>query len=223
MHIIFDVNLQDLQQKARLVVGVHGVDSTEHTTYSSTTKDMYVRFMLLIALKKGLGLMDGNIGNALCMSPCAENIWSCCGAEFGPRCGAVVVRKQDLYGLKTASNSFHKYFGGFIRYLGFTISRLYQYLWIRKSDRYERYEYIATHVDGIIIAANNPSKYMHEFDMQFMVRDIPGSPNYYIVNELVGVGDSIHASSKYYLNEILRKYQKKHGDLKGGVLHMRFK
>ena len=61
-----------------------------------------MRLMIFIAVKNGLGLMDGNIGNELCTSPCAYNIWSCYGAEFGFRCGKVVVLKWDLYGLKTA-------------------------------------------------------------------------------------------------------------------------
>ena len=55
--------------------------------------------LLLIDVKNGFGLIDGDIGNALCTAPCFESIWSCCGAEFGPRYGAVVVLKRDLYGL----------------------------------------------------------------------------------------------------------------------------
>ena len=54
-------------------------------------------------MKNGSGLMDGDIVNELCKSPFSENIWSCCGADFGPRCGAVVVLKRDLYGLNMAS------------------------------------------------------------------------------------------------------------------------
>ena len=90
--------------------------------------------MLLIYVKNGLLLMDGDIGNASCTSPFSEKIWSCCSAEFGPRCGAVVVLKRALYELKTASNAFHKYFGEFIRDLGFTTSRSDQDLWNHKPD-----------------------------------------------------------------------------------------
>ena len=93
---------QVLQHKARLVVDGHVVDSTEHITYSSTTKNVSTRLMILIDVKNGLGIMAGYIGNELCMAPCAENIWSCCGA--------LVVLKRDLYGLNMASNSLHKYF-----------------------------------------------------------------------------------------------------------------
>ena len=126
--------------------------------------------MLLISVKNGLGLMAGDIGNALFTSPCAEKIWSCCSAEFGPICGAVVVPKRALYGLKTASHSLHKYFGDFLRYPGFTPSIAYQDLWIRKSDKYEGYDYIATHVDDVILFAKNPSRYIHDIDMTFKVR-----------------------------------------------------
>ena len=121
--------------------------------------------------------MNGDISNKLFMDPCAENIWSCCGAKFGPRCGAVVVLKRALYGLYTASKLFHTYFGDFLRDLGFKTSILDQYLWIRKYDKHEGYEYIETHVDDVIIATNNPSKYMHETDMKFKVRDITDSTN----------------------------------------------
>ena len=78
-------------------------------------------------------------------------------------------------------------------------------------------------MDDVITAAKNPSKYMHGIDMHFKVSDITDSPNYYLGNELVQVGNHIHVSSKKYVNEILRKYQKTHGDLKKEVLHMRVK
>ena len=81
MHMIFDMKQQYLQNKARIVVGGHVMDSTKHTIYSSTTEYMSVRLLLSIALKNGLRHI----------------------------CGAVVVLKQKLFGLKTESNSFKKY------------------------------------------------------------------------------------------------------------------
>ena len=80
IHMIFDVKYQYLQHKARLVVGVHVVYYTEHTRYSSTIKYVSVRLIILIAVKNGLGLVAGDIGNSFFMAPCAENIWPCCGA-----------------------------------------------------------------------------------------------------------------------------------------------
>ena len=76
MHIIFDVKQQYLLHKARIVVGGHVLDSTDHTTYSYTIKDVSVRLMILIVVKNWLGIMAEDIVNAFCTSPCAENIWS---------------------------------------------------------------------------------------------------------------------------------------------------
>ena len=100
-----------------------------------------------------------------------------------------------MYGLKTSPNSFHKHFEDFIRYLGFTPSRADQDLWIRKYDDDAGYDYIATHVDDVISTAKNPSKYMHDIEMHFKVRDINDPPNYYPGNELAQVGKCIHVSS----------------------------
>ena len=111
----------------------------------------------------------------------------------------------------------------FSRDLGFTLSRAYQDLCIPKYDHYEGYDYIATHVDYVIIDANNLSKYMHEIEIYFKVKVITDSLNNYLINELVWVGNSIHVSSKKYINEILRKYQKTHGDLKKEVIPIRVK
>ena len=68
MHIIFDVNQQDLRHKSRLVDGGNVVNSTEHTIYSSTIKYVYVRLIILIAVKSALVLMAEYIGNELCMA-----------------------------------------------------------------------------------------------------------------------------------------------------------
>ena len=64
---------------------------------------------------------------------------------------------------------------------------------------------------------------MHEIEIHFKVRNITDSLNYYLVNELVRVGDRIHVSSKKYVNDNMRNYQKAHGDLKKEVLPMRVK
>ena len=66
------------------------MNSKEYTTYLSTIKYVSIIIMILISVKNGLGIMTGDIGNEFYMAPCAENIWACCGVEFGPRRGAVV-------------------------------------------------------------------------------------------------------------------------------------
>ena len=87
----------------------------------------------------------------------------------------------------------------------------YQYLWLSKSDKYNGYGYIATHIYYIIVAENNPSKYMNEIEQNIQVRNITDSPDKYIGNELVKVVNKIHVTSKKYVKEILQRYQQKKG------------
>eukprot|EP00957_Ditylum_brightwellii_P158216 12043440-Ditylum_brightwellii.AAC.1 len=58
MQMIFNVK-HDLRRKVCFVVGGHIIDSTGHVTYLLTIKDLFVRLMLLIAVKHDLGFMAG--------------------------------------------------------------------------------------------------------------------------------------------------------------------
>eukprot|EP00957_Ditylum_brightwellii_P203109 15333253-Ditylum_brightwellii.AAC.1 len=167
MHMIFDIK-HDLRYKAWFVVGDHGVDSSKHASCSLTVQDISIQLMLLIAVTNNLGMMAGNIGNAFCTAPCVEKIWSVAGDDFGPPKRSGVTFKRALYGLKTVSASFHKFLEDFLRELGFEPSRVDQDLWIWKSDEYEGYDYLATHVDGIIIVTKDPTKYMDEIQQHFL-------------------------------------------------------
>ena len=119
MHMIFDIKQQDMRYKARLVMGGNVVDSSKYSTFLSTIENLSVKLLFLIAVKNGLDLMCGNIGNAFPTAPCAEKIWSTAGAEFGSRAGSTVVLKRALYGLKTASKLFHDFLGGTFERMGF--------------------------------------------------------------------------------------------------------
>ena len=169
---------------------------------------------MIVSVQNGLCFMTGDIGNAFCTAPCAEKVYSRAGPEFGNREGSVVVLQRALYGLKTASRSFHEWFGDALLRMGFRPSRADQDLWWRKSDDYAGYDYIATHVDDIICAAPDPSKYMSQIEQEFKVRDLSDSPSYYLGNDLKKLGDKMHVSCGKYVKEVLRKYQDKHGGVK---------
>ena len=102
-------------------------------------------------------------------------------------------------------------FYDFFKYLGFTIYNPEQDRWVKKSDKYDGYEYISTHVEIITIAQNNPSKNMDEIEQHFQVRNITDSPDYYLGNELVKVVNNINVSSRKYVKEISLRYQKNMG------------
>jgi hypothetical protein len=129
MHMIFDNKQQDMRYKARLVVGGHVIDLSDYTTYSSVIENISVCLLFLAATHQGLGIMTGDIGNAFPTAQCAEKVWSKCGSEFGDQEGAIVTLQQALYGLKTASRSFHEFFGDTLRRMGFVPTHADQDLW----------------------------------------------------------------------------------------------
>jgi Reverse transcriptase (RNA-dependent DNA polymerase) len=157
--------------------------------------------------------MTGDIGNAFPTAPCAEKVWSKCGPEFGAQEGAIVTLQRAFYGLKTASRSFHEFFGDTLRRMGFVPTRADQDLWYRKADDHAGYDYIATHVDDIAIAATRPAEYMYMIKQEFLVRNKEDSPSYYLGNDLKMKGDRLHISNKTYIKEILRKNQEEHRTL----------
>jgi Reverse transcriptase (RNA-dependent DNA polymerase) len=216
MHMIFDIKQEDMRHKARFVVGGHVIDSSNHTTYSSTISDISVRLLMLILIQNSLELMVGDVVNAFLTAPCAEKLWSIAGSEFQHQGkeGSKVILKRALYGLKTSSRSFHEFFGDKLRRMGFTCSRADLDLWIKKSEDYEGYDYIATHVDDLIIAAKNPANYMNEIEQEFLIRNKAYSPSYYLGNDIKQVGKGIHISSKKYATKVLRRFQAQHGDIR---------
>eukprot|EP00957_Ditylum_brightwellii_P185649 14134862-Ditylum_brightwellii.AAC.1 len=168
------------------VVRGHVIDSTGLMTYSSTIKDLLVKLMLLLAVKHDLGIMAGGIGNEFCTAPCMEKIWMVAGNQFGNKKGSIVILKQAMYRLKIASASFHQFLGDFLREMGFSQLHADQDLWLEKSEEYKGYNYIATHVDDIIIVAKNPFKYMTNTKQHFQGQDVMDSPKH-VTSEVVEV------------------------------------
>ena len=68
--------------------------------------------------------------------------------------------KKALYGLSTSARQWSLELGNKLRTMGFRPSRADPDLWIRMDDDETYYEYIATHVDDLIIASKNPDRYI---------------------------------------------------------------
>ena len=213
LHMIFDVK-HDGRYKARLVCGGNVLDSSRFTTYSSTIQNISVRMLMVVAVQNKLQFLAGDVGNAFPTAPCREKVWTTAGPEFGERQGSKVSLKRALYGLATASRAFHEFFGDTLRAMGFEPTRADQDLWIRRSDDYDGYDYIATHVDDLIIVSKDPSQYMSQLEQQFKIRDISDSPEYYLGNDLRKHETTFHVSTGKYIREALRRYQERYGSVK---------
>ena len=68
--------------------------------------------------------------------------------------------------------------------MGFKPTRADPDLWIKVNEKGDKYEYIATYVDDIIIVAENPMKYLETIRHKFPIRNIEEMPEYYLGNNL---------------------------------------
>ena len=119
LRMIFTMK-QDLRCKARLVIGSHVIDSSEHLGYSSVDKMTSARLLNLIAKAQGLECLAGDVGNAYLNAETKEKIYTRCGLEFGPEMvNQIAIVLKGLYGFKSSGNQWHSHFAKTISQLGF--------------------------------------------------------------------------------------------------------
>ena len=90
-HMIFDVKMEDLRRKARMVAGGHMTDVPPTITYASVVSRETVRIALTMAALHDLNVKTADIMNAYIKAPCAEKVYTKLGSEFGPDEGKVAI------------------------------------------------------------------------------------------------------------------------------------
>ena len=99
--------------------------------------------------------------------------------------------------------------------MGFTLSRADLDLWLKLSSEHDKYEYIATYVDDIIIVTINPTQYLDVLADKFSMKHIETNPKYYLGNNLeIDDTKRMKVSSKTYISEVIRRYEDKYGSLR---------
>ena len=215
LRMIFDVKKEDFRRKARLVAGGHVVNSSMYESYSSVVQSKSLRLLQTIALNEELNIMTADVGNAFIQAFTNEKIYSRCGKEFGDKEGCVVEIKKALYGLSTSARQWSLELGDKLRSLGFNPSRADPDLWIRLADDNTHYEYIATHVDDLIIAAKNPGVYINKLRENYPLRHVEENPDFYLGNNVSKRNDgTIKISLEKYIKEVVRRFENKHGTLR---------
>ena len=109
-HIIFDVKMSGLIQKARLVTGGHTTETPSSITCSSVESCDSVCIAFLVAALNDLDVMSADIGNVYLNAPNKKKIWTVAGHEFGTDKGAVYIITQAIYGLKSARATWRTFF-----------------------------------------------------------------------------------------------------------------
>ncbi len=100
-HMIFDVKMEDFEQKARLVASGHLTQAPATITYASVVSHETVHLALTFGSLNDLEVKVGDVLNAYITALVMEKVWTILGPKFGHDSGKSAVIVRALYGLKS--------------------------------------------------------------------------------------------------------------------------
>ena len=84
-------------------------------------------------------------------------------------------------------------------------------MWIKKTNDGNLYEYIATHVDDVIVVSKEPKIYMTKMAEHFPIKKVKENPSYYLGNNLQHkVPKQMKVSLVKYIKEVLKRHESDH-------------
>ena len=145
-HMIFDIKMEDIRCKARLVAGEHMTEASETLTYASVISRETVRIMLTIAALNDLEVKMADVQNDFLTALCSESIHMSLGPEFGEDQEKTAVIVRALYGLTSAGVSFRNHLADCMCHLGYHSCLADLDLWynamVCPEDNFKYYSYV---------------------------------------------------------------------------------
>ena len=114
--------------------------------------------MIFLGELNNLELWGPDIGNDYLEAYTKGKLFIIGGAEFEELEGFILIFNKALYGLKSSGKRWAERFYDIVKDMGFMPSKADQCVWMRENKKMEYYEYIATYVDDLRIAAQDPGK-----------------------------------------------------------------
>ena len=209
---MFDIKI-DGRRKARLVAGGLRTEPPKEDTYSGVVSLEGVHMGFILAQMNNLLVCAGDVGNAFLYGKTREKVYVIAGPEFGPKCeGKRMIIDKSLYGLKTSSARFHEHLSEKLKKMGYTPSKAYPDLWMKKVD--DHYEYIARYVDDVISFSKNPISIMDELRKTYVMKAV-GTPEYYLGGNVIQLGEewekegiTTALSAETYIENVVEKLAK---------------
>ena len=156
VNLIFAVK-HDGRHKARLVAD--GSLTPEHVEniYSGVVSLRHLRLVIFLGELNNLELWGAHTGNACLEAYIHEKLFIIAGPEFEELEGFILIFNKAVYGLKSSGERWAERFYDIIKDMGFT-SKADPCIWLRENQKLKCYEYVATYVDDLCIAAQYPGK-----------------------------------------------------------------
>ena len=175
VNLIFAVK-HDGRHKARLVADGSLTPDPVENIYSGVVSLRHLRLVIFLGELNNLELWGADIGNAYLEAYTNEKLFIIAGPEFEELQGFILIFNKALYGLKSSGKRWAERFYDIIKDMGFTPSKADPCIWMRENQNLKCYEYVATYVDDLCIAAQNPGKIIQTLKEDYKLKVIGDGP-----------------------------------------------
>ena len=176
VHMIFDIKMESLIAKSRLIAEGHRTETPSVMTYSSVVSRESVRIALTIAALNGLDVKTSDIENAYLTAPTEEKLYTILGPEFGEDVGKLAIIVRALYGTKSAGASFRNHLADCMLHLGYESCKADPDVWLKrftKPNGEPYYGYMLLYVDDALCVNHDAEAELKTLDRYFKMK--PGS------------------------------------------------
>ena len=157
VNLIFAVKSDD-RHEARLVADGSLTPVPVENIYSGVLSLRHLRPVIFLGQLNSLELWGADSVNAYLEAYTNEKLFIIAGLEFEELEGFILIFSKALYGLNSSGQRWAERFYDIIKDMGFTPFKADPCIWVRENEKLKCYEYVATYVDDLCIAAQNPGK-----------------------------------------------------------------
>ena len=208
------------RNKARLVAdGSLTLDPVENI-YSGVVSLRHLRLLIFLGVLNNLELWGADIGNVYLEAYTHEKLFIIAGAQFEELEGFILFFNKALYGLKSSGKT--ERFQDIIKDMGFKHSKPEPCVWMKENRNLKCYEYIATYVDDLYIAAQNPGKFIQVLKENYKLKVTGDGPlsNHLGADYTGGKDNTLVCQPKKYIDRLIESYAQarstqKHEDTTG--------
>ena len=201
VNLIFAVKCNG-RHKARLVADGSLTSEPVENIYSGVVSLRHPRLAIFLGEINNLELWEADIGNAYLEAYTNENLFIIGGAEFEELEGFILIFNKALYSLESSGKRWAERFYDIIMDMGFTPSKA-------DTKKMECYEYIATYVDDLCIAAQDPDKIIQVLKEDYKLKVKGDGPlSHHLGADYTRDKDkTLVCQPKKYIDRLLESYQ----------------
>ena len=158
------------RHKTRLVADGSLTPEPVENIYSGVVSLRHLWLVIFLGELINLELWGADIGNAYLEAYTHEKLFIIAGPEFEELEGFILIFNKALYGLKSSGKWLAERFYDIIKDMGFMLFKADPCIWMRENRNLKCYQYLATYVDDLCIATQDPGKIIQTIKEDFKLK-----------------------------------------------------